>query len=272
MKKITSLTALLSFIVLTFTSIILYIVPHGRIAYWADWHLFGLTKTQWGDLHINTGFLFLVAICFHVWFNWKLILSYLKDKTRNLKVFTKEFNIALVLTGVFVFGTFFHVPPFVWILDINEYLKDSTAKKYGEPPYGHAELTSLKTFIVKMGFNPAQCMSRLKAAGIRVENNSLSLSEIARANKMSPQQVYLAMKPATESGKAKTMPVNPPPGMGRSSLADLCQKYNLNIPVILRTLAENNIRAKAEMNIREIAEQNNTSPVDVYGAIKKSGK
>ncbi|MDM8522141.1 DUF4405 domain-containing protein [Desulfococcaceae bacterium HSG8] len=268
-KKITSLTALLSFAVLAFTSIILYIVPQGRIAYWADWHLFGLTKTEWGDIHISTGVLFIIAIGFHIWYNWKMILAYLKDKARNLKIFTKDFNIALILTAAFVLGTYFQAPPFVWISDINTYLKDSAAREYGDPPYGHAELSGLKTFIGKMGFNPKECTDRLKKAGVMVENSSQSLAEIARLNNMSPQQVYLAMKPAGEAGKAKTMPDSPPVGMGRRSIADICQEYSLNIPAVLRGLAQNNIRATAEMSIREIAEQNNTGPADIYEAIKR---
>jgi len=113
-KKITSLTALLSFIVMAFTGIILYITPQGRVAYWSDWHLFGLTKSEWGDIHIGTGVLFIIAIGFHIWYNWKMILAYLKDKAKNLKIFTKDFNIALILTVVFVAGTYFQAPPFVW--------------------------------------------------------------------------------------------------------------------------------------------------------------
>ncbi len=45
MHKITSLTALISFLLLVLNSIVLYITPHGRIAYWADWRFWGLTKT-----------------------------------------------------------------------------------------------------------------------------------------------------------------------------------------------------------------------------------
>jgi len=153
-------------------------------------------------------------------------------------------------------------------MDINTYLKDSAARKYGEPPYGHAELSRLKTFIGKMGFNSGECMDRLKKAGVRVEDSSQSLAEIASLNNMSPQQVYLTMKPAEKSGKTKTMPENPPPGTGRRSLADICQEYGLNIPAVLRGLAQNNIRATAEMSLREIAKQNNISPHDIYEAIK----
>jgi hypothetical protein len=38
-RRIKSLTALLSFILLTITVVVLYIEPQGRVAYWADWHL-----------------------------------------------------------------------------------------------------------------------------------------------------------------------------------------------------------------------------------------
>ena len=76
LRKITSLTALLAFILMLLTSIILYIVPQGRIAYWSDWRLFGLSKTDWGNLHINLGFLFLIAIGLHVYYNWKPLMAY----------------------------------------------------------------------------------------------------------------------------------------------------------------------------------------------------
>ncbi|MCK4621505.1 MAG: DUF4405 domain-containing protein [Desulfuromonadales bacterium] len=48
MRKITSLIALISFVLLMLTSIILYIVPSGRVAYWAGWRLWALNKEDWG--------------------------------------------------------------------------------------------------------------------------------------------------------------------------------------------------------------------------------
>ncbi|MGD9014349.1 MAG: DUF4405 domain-containing protein, partial [Desulfobacterales bacterium] len=96
-RRVTSLTALLSFMLLFITIIVLYIVPQGRVAYWADWRLWGLTKSQWGNIHINVGLLFLLSIFLHIYYNWKALLNYLKDKAKNLKVLTREFNVALVL-------------------------------------------------------------------------------------------------------------------------------------------------------------------------------
>ncbi len=45
-RRITSLTASLAFILMVLTSIILYVAPQGRVAYWADWRLWGLTKSE----------------------------------------------------------------------------------------------------------------------------------------------------------------------------------------------------------------------------------
>ena len=131
-RRATSLTALLSFALLILTNVILYIVPHRRVAYWSDWHLWGLTTTQWGSFNINLGLLLLLAILFHIYLSWKLIISYFKDKTERAQVLTTEFNIAKVLTLVFIFGTYLEMPSFLWVVEISESIKDSAAEKYGE--------------------------------------------------------------------------------------------------------------------------------------------
>jgi len=101
-RRVVSLTSALSFVVTVVTSVVLYIVPQGRIAYWANWRLWGLTKEQWGGIHINVGILFIIGLGFHIYYNWKPMMTYLKNNARNLKIFTKEFNLALVITLVFI--------------------------------------------------------------------------------------------------------------------------------------------------------------------------
>ena len=88
LRKISSLTALFSFILELLTSIILYIVPQGRVAYWSDWHLWGLSKNQWSDLHVNLGVLFLIAVVLHSWYNWSFITAYLKNRHRRVNFLT----------------------------------------------------------------------------------------------------------------------------------------------------------------------------------------
>ncbi len=265
-RKITSLTALVSFVVLITTSVILYIVPQGRVAYWADWHLWGMSKTQWENIHINTGILFLMAILLHIYYNWKPIVLYLKDKSKKLKILTPDFNIAFVITIIVFAGTYFEIPPFSSIIKISDAIKDSAAKKYGEPPYGHAELSSLKSFSTRMGLDLTECMKRLENASIRVESEKQTILEIAGQNKLSPKQVYANMKPAgTDApGNIKKLPANPKPNLGRSTLSDICREYGFDVNFVIKKLAESNITATEGMTFKTIAEQNNKNTMAIY--------
>ena len=268
-RRITSLTALLSFAILMLTSVILYIVPHGRVAYWSNWQLWGLSKDQWGNIHINTGILFLITGFLHIYYNWKPILSYLKNQSRQLKIFTKDFNIALFLTLFVALGTYFEIPPVIWLIDAGSAIKDSAAIKYGEPPYGHAELSSLKSFCAKMQLDPENSIKHLRDKGILVDNEKQTIAEIASLNKKTPQQIYLAMKPRKAKNTGiQTLPDNPPPGFGNQSLAEICETYHLNTNAIIKILSIKDINAEPEMSIRMIADRNNISPFDVYLVIK----
>ncbi|WP_456386436.1 DUF4405 domain-containing protein [Desulfolithobacter sp.] len=261
LRKITSLTMLISFVLLVVTSIILYIVPQGRVAYWADWTLWGLTKSQWGDLHINLGFLFLLAGFLHIVYNWKAIVAYLKDKSRQLKIFTASFNVALLLTLVVALGTYFQVPPMSTIINISEAIKDAAAEKYGEPPYGHAELSSLRLFARQTNLDLKQAMDLLTQAGIKFDGEQDKLIDIAKKNNVSPKRLYEIMLPAQkETETIGGLPDAPPAGFGRQSLADICTRYGLNIPTILRELKKQGLNADPEKTIKEIAADNDMDP------------
>jgi hypothetical protein len=269
MRKITSLTALLSFALEMLTSIILYIVPQGRVAYWSDWHLWGLSKTQWGSLHVNLGVLFLLAICLHTYYNWSPIVAYLKNRAGRLRFFTTDLTIALLLCLAFTLGTYLELPPFSTIITIGDQIKERAAKKYGEPPYGHAELSSLATFSKKVELDLDAGLSRLAAAKIRVSDPSQSIAEIARMNTLTPKAVYEAMLPPPQPGQAKSLPANPPGGFGMKPLTDICREYRLDCAAVVQALAAKKITATPAMTIKEIAGANNTSPMDIFEALRQ---
>ena len=97
-RRIVSLLLIFSFILLLITGIVLYIVPAGRIAFWADWRFIGLTKEQWGDIHIISGILGLLVGFIHIIFNWKSIVLYLKNRKKEVRIFNLNFNIAMIIT------------------------------------------------------------------------------------------------------------------------------------------------------------------------------
>ena len=270
MRKITSMTMLLSLIVLTINSIMLYVVPEGRIAYWADWKFWGLTKGDWGAQHTTVGVLFLIAGILHIFYNWKPILVYMKNKTRQIRVFTGSFNVALVVTAIFVVGTYYNIPPMSTILHISESIKDSAAVTYGEPPYGHAESSTLKMFAKRENLDIGKSMELLEEAGIQVNGKEDILKDVAGANNRSPKQIYDIMKPALNTDQEENVasfPDAPESGWGKKVLSDACDEFGLDLDQIVTKLGDKGLVAEAEMNIKEIASANDIDPMGVFEAI-----
>ncbi|WP_372808218.1 DUF4405 domain-containing protein [Pontiella sp.] len=261
LRKTTSLTTLLSFILLLFTSIILYLTPQGKIAFWANWKMLGIGKEEWGALHTNLGFLFIIAGILHTVLNWKPIVTYLKNKTQQLKVFTGDFNLALGITLVIVAFTMLEWQPIHAIQVLGENIKDAAAEKYGEPPYGHAEASPLKSFCKKTGLDTAESVAALKAANFVGVSPEATLAEIAEANGMTPQQVYNLLKPAPAEGR---MPANPGSGLGKRTVAEICESAGLDTATMIKDLKSVGIEAEPASKLKDLADQNALDPRDVY--------
>ncbi len=263
LRKTTSLTTLISFILLLVTSVILYVTPQGKIAFWASWKMGGLGKEQWGALHTNLGFLFLIAGVVHTVLNWKPIVAYLKNKAAELKVFTVDFNLALGISLFIVVFTLFELPPIVGVQRFNENLKTAAAKKYGEPPYGHAEVSPLQMFCKRVGIDAADATRKLEAAGLKEVSEKATLADIAKANGKTPQEVYDLIKPEPTAG----LPENPGSGLGRRTLAELCATYGQDAGAMAAKLKEIQIEAGMEETMKEIADKNDLDPHALYEAM-----
>lgn len=260
---------MIAFLLILLTSVILYIVPAGRIAYWSDWHLWGLSKTEWGNLHINLGILFLLSIFLHIYFNWKPIVTYLKNKSRKVTVFTPNFNAALSVTAVFIAGTYFMVPPFSTILNISGDIKDAGAVRYGEPPFGHAELAPLSSLIKKTGLDPEKSLQKLRTAGIQFDNPNEIALDIAKRNRVTPKTIFAIMKPDQKPGEKKEIPDTPAPGTGNKILAAFCSEYGIDKQTFSKDMRLKGFRIDMEKKLKVLAEENQMSPIEFYDLIKQ---
>jgi hypothetical protein len=271
-RKIVSLTSLTSFLFIAATGVVLYVVPHGRVAYWADWHLWGLTKDQWSSIHINLALLFLIASGFHIYYNWNAIMAYLKNRAKQLIVFNREFTVAFVVALIFILGTYFHVPPFGTVLDINESIKARQERTYGNPPYGHAERSSLKSFCKRMGLNLEESMKILTQNNLKGVDENETLKNIAKSNAISPQQIYVLIKdgekvPGVQGSQAKSEK-SVPTGLGRKTLANAAQEYGFDLEAGLAKLARKKIDATPDMTFKEVADKVGMAPIDVFEIMK----
>lgn len=270
MRRITSLTLVITGIIELITSIILYIIPAGRVAYWADYHILWLSKTQWGNIHITIGTLLLLAAGLHIYYNWRPITAYLKNKAKKLIVFNKNFNIALLISLYVAGGTIYSLPPMNYILDFGEYLSDLGNEKYGEPPYGHAELSSLKMFCDKMNINLERAIELLKNKDMKFSGTGDSIAKIAKHNNITPQQVYSIIKSTDYTLKDdQPFPDSPSPGFGKKSIQDICKTYNLSMDEVMIQLNNAGLVVKVDDTVKEISTNNNSNPMAIFETIKE---
>jgi hypothetical protein len=269
LRKTTSLTTLLSFILLMLTGAILYIRPQGRIAHWTDWRMLGLDKEQWEALHTNLGFLFIVAGVTHTILNWKPIVAYLKNKASKLTVFTPDFNVAAVLTLLIVLFTLFELQPVRAIQDFNQKLMDAAARRYGDPPYGQAETSTLASFCRRTGLDLEESLSRLETAGLKAVSAEATLQEMAEANGMTPQEVYEALgADMTNTGQGGGRGQSGR-GFGRKTLSDICAEEGFDVQTTLAGLRRLGIDAAAGDTMRDIADTYLMEPQSVLEAIRQ---
>ena len=272
-RKTTSMTMLLSFLLLVVTSIILYIVPYGRVAYWSDWHLWGLTKTQWGNLHVNLGFFFLLTGLLHIFFNWKPLISYLKDRAKRMTILTPAFSIALALSVFVAAGTLLNIPPMSLVTDFGEAIKGRAAEKYGEPPYGHAELSSLELFIRRTDLDPAMVRDNLAKHKIQYQNMQQSIREIAHRNNLTPKELFAIMQSGGQQADrsiTKSLPTAPPPGFGRRTLEDICRDYHLDYRRISKALQKQGLTIKPGTTFKSIAAANRINGHRLFNLLYKA--
>ena len=194
-RSLTSLLALAGFLMLVVTGIMVYIAPQGRIAYWVDWRFGGLTKTHWGNIHIIAGLLFMVAGSFHIYFNWKPLLNYLKGRMAAGVHRRRELVVTVALTVALVAGSIAGVPPLRYVFDLNDYVKEAWVKTPNHiPPFGHAELLSLAEFTRKMRIDLDAATEQLRAAGMVIDGSDQTLAAIAEANRTSPRFLFEIIK------------------------------------------------------------------------------
>lgn len=266
-RAFVSLYIVLSFLVMTISGIILYLAPPGRIANWSNWKLLGLLKAQWQAVHTIFTFIFVAAIIFHIYFNWKPLVAYLKTKLNSFIIPRKEILASSVLaTLVFIF-TIKSTVPFSSVMNFGEELKNSWSAQNTEPPIPHAEEQSLTKFAETIKANPTELMSKLSAKGIKIESDSLTIKEISKNNNISLSQLYKLAEAAPEhqpnsSGQGR--------GYGRKSVEQVCNELNISVNDGIRILKVNGIIAEKDEKLKDVATRYNVSPADIANTISGS--
>lgn len=281
-RRVISLTMSLAFIVMVYTGLMLFLCPHGRVAYWTGWSLLGLDKEQYGQLHTTFMVVFIVTGVWHIVLNWTPIVLYLKNRAKEVRVFTPDFNLSLVITVAFVVGTLAGWSPWSNFLAFEESVKDSWEVRDGSPPWGHAEENKLDRFVrglvnwermehgrsVTLSVDTA--VAALRGAGMDVEGPKQTVIDIADTNGVTPQVLMEIMRLAevevagASSGALEETRPYPmlASGLGRMTLASYAEKYGIDVGAILDLLPQDR-GIEAGMKLREVADVMGTDPAGV---------
>ena len=258
-RKATSLTLGISFLIMSYTGIILFIVPKGKVAYWVDWHLFGLSKEQYGELHTTSMVVMLIFSGLHIYYNWSAIINYMKNKTKKISFSGKDFLIAISINIFFIVATLFMLPPVYSIIKMENKIKDNWTMKYGEPPYGHAEESSLKVFTKKVGLNFDEAVEKLKNKGIKFKDSD-RLKDIAKRNNITPNDIYLAIDTRTEISLNQNIT-----NLGRKTLKNLSDMKKIDLQKSLIYIKQKGFeKVNKDSKMKEIADNLNITPFELY--------
>jgi len=250
LKKITSLVMLWSMIMMTYTGIILYIAPHGRVANWTNWELFWWDKHQFAQIHTTFMALFIIATLLHIYYNFKPMVSYMKNQMKQFVFFTKEMIVALGITLLFVTGTLFEVPPFSTFVAFGDSIKDSWAKKSEEPPYGHAEESTLKDFSQKTGYELQRVLKILHEHNITA-NDSQTLEEIASQEHQTAKYLFGLIQNSLSTSTSKKQIS----GLGRKTFVQIAKEMDINLEQFIKELEKMGIKADKNDKFKSTVEK-----------------
>jgi hypothetical protein len=142
-----------------------------------------------------------------------------------------------------------------------------------EPPFGHAELVSLRTFCKKQGIRLDQAISELREAGFKVNNPDKILGDIADSKSSSGMAVYAVIKKlepkldTIASGSVWTPELIKErfagTGVGRKSIGQIITDYGLDPKTVHRRLKKYGIEANDDDMIKELADKYDATPIKI---------
>ncbi len=273
-RAFTALIIFWSFILETITGIVLYIVPPGRIAHWTNWKLWGLTKEDWGALHTIFGYIFLIFAVWHIIYNGKPILNYIRIKVKSGLKARKEMMVSMGLTLLFTVATLAGIPPFSTIMDVGESLRSSWEESLQEPFMAHAELLTFEEFVKQINVPQEKALQILKTQGISITDTELSIQELAKEHSVSPSQIHqrildgLAPK-EKESARKAPAKSGAGGGYGWKTIRDLSTDLEIPVQEILDFLKTKGISAGPDEVIRDIAEKNGIKAYDLVQELRE---
>ncbi|WP_237155526.1 DUF4405 domain-containing protein [Oryzibacter oryziterrae] len=279
-RAYTSMMTTGGFVVMSVTGVMLFTIPEGRVANWVDWSMVGLTKGQWGDIHLTSSLFFIVIGLLHLWYNWRQFMAYLRSRFQQRVKIRPEGPAAAAFMAVLVACTLYEVPPFTYVLDLSSAIKASwSVDPAMEPPFGHAEEVTLKTLALRTATTPAEIIGALRDAGWTVVGEQQTVRQVADANSTSPAELWVdvqtaipAVRPEAIDATAAWTPEAVEArfegmGYGGKYVSEAAKDLGLPEETVLGKLAAVDPSASASDKLKDVAERAKTTPTELLKLI-----
>ncbi len=193
-----SLLVLLSFLIMLFSGIVLYIAPEGSFSRWTGWTVLGLSKSDWELQHTIFSYVFSLVALVHIFvYNIIPLISYFRKKPKI------GFPLELIIAVVFIAGIFWltqnDTQPFRFIDKWGGEISDHWETNDNRPPFPEAEEMKLNEIFAKYPELKVQGIKdKLEEQGIRIESKEQTILEIAEQNKATPLLIYQKIEDVLE--------------------------------------------------------------------------
>lgn len=166
-----------------------------------------------------------------------------------------------------------NIPPASWVISLNSWVKGTwVTSPELEPPFGHAEESTLAGISRKMNIDLEKAIQELENSGISFTGKSDTLEHIGRANQTTPMHIYGIIQTHTistvavdgQSLSAEEIEARySGTGLGRKSLEEICLELGIPLETGLGKLSKAGISAGAKENACDVAERSSRSPIDL---------
>jgi len=279
-RAFVSLNMMLSFVVLILSSVVLYIMPPGRDAYWTQWRFWGLDKDQWDAVHTVGGFAFLIFGILHLFvYNWKTFWNYVVSKLRKTMNRKVEVALAVVLNVLLVVVCVADWFPSSTIMGWMTSIKASWVGPGQRAPYGHAEAETLETLALRSNIDLEAALKGLAEQGLTIDPTK-TIQYLASQNGRTPAEFFELLAPyarTPQGGKSAALGIGEgaaKPGVqqgggwGRRTVADIAREAGLEVKAALEKLKAAGIEAKGDSTLRDLSGKSGRTPTEIATIIR----
>jgi len=133
-RSLVSFVLTLSFVMMSWSGIVLYLAPPGEEARSTGWQFWQLGRDGWIAQHLTSSTVFLLFALIHIYLNWQPMWSYLHSKAIKGLRRRWELAIAVLLVVIVIIATIWNLPPTSYLLNgsrhLRHYLQESRQREH----------------------------------------------------------------------------------------------------------------------------------------------